>query len=163
MQLFLELEIPGCCFLSLLHSKSNVDLLNLIKDKEIFKYLLGITNIETLEEADEMIALFENAYYEGLGSLWGIYIPENTSFCGIIGTCDLGFEPIIFYALSEQYRNRGIITQCLHMVTEYMHKHYTVIKAKIDNGNKASQRVLEKCGYRYDSELSCYFHYGNTF
>lgn len=159
MQMFFEQETPGSCLLSLLQSDSSADLLNLITDKEISKYLPGIANIETLEESNELIALFVNAYKEGRGALWGIYISGSISLVGIIGICDLRFEPIIFYALSGQSRNRGIMTQCIHMVTEYTHRQHTVIKAKIDNENKASQRVLEKCGYSYESISGYYFHY----
>ena len=49
MKLFSELTIPDCCFLSLLQADSNSDLLNLITDREISKYLPGIANMETLE------------------------------------------------------------------------------------------------------------------
>ncbi len=162
MKLFSELTIPDCCFLSLLQADSNSDLLNLITDREISKYLPGIANMETLESVNEIITLFERTYQEEQGALGGIYLSEDT-LGGIIGISELKFEPIIFYALSQQYRNRGVMTLCVNAVTEYIHRQYITIKARIDDKNKASQRALEKCGYKYETTLDYYFHHKNFF
>ncbi len=59
------------------------------------------------------------------------------------------FSAEIGFWLGEAYWHRGLMTQALNAMTEYTFKHYqwNRIYAQVYEHNKASMRVLEKCGY----------------
>ena len=61
----------------------------------------------------------------------------------------------IGYWLGEAYWRRGIATQALHATTEYTFKTFDIarIQAHVFDGNIASMRVLEKCGYTREGFL----------
>ena len=60
------------------------------------------------------------------------------------GWCEIG------YCLSQEYWDRGIMTEALTAVSRYIFDRtdYTFIQARYDTENEASGRVLEKCNYR---------------
>jgi len=57
--------------------------------------------------------------------------------------------PLLGYWLSEQYRNKGIITEAIKLVTAYAFNNLDIIcvQANVLGKNPASMRALEKAGY----------------
>ena len=55
----------------------------------------------------------------------------------------------IGYFIGEPYWNKGIVTTAVNLITEYGFKNLDVVRIHtgIFEYNKASQRVLEKCGF----------------
>lgn len=55
----------------------------------------------------------------------------------------------IGYCIAKKYRNRGIATQAVKLITAYAFKHYKLkrIEAWLRPENKASAKVLRKNGY----------------
>ncbi len=55
----------------------------------------------------------------------------------------------IGYFLGEPYWGKGIMTKAVNLITEYGFKNLDIIRIHtgVYSYNKASQRVLEKCGY----------------
>ncbi len=65
----------------------------------------------------------------------------------------------IGYALSTPYQGRGIMTQALHLLLAelFVNSPLERIEARCDTRNRASQRVLEKVGFRREGRLRGYF------
>ena len=58
-------------------------------------------------------------------------------------------EPLVGYWVGKPYWNRGICTEALQLMLEYIRKH-TDIQSLISShfvDNPASGRVMEKCGF----------------
>lgn len=64
------------------------------------------------------------------------------------GWCEIG------YCLSQDYWDRGIMTEALTAVSRFIFDFtdYTFIQARFDTENEASGRVLEKCNYKFVGE-----------
>jgi len=61
----------------------------------------------------------------------------------------------IGYWLSEDYWNKGIMSQAMKQISEYVFAEFLVIKiyANVFSHNKASMRVLEKAGFTKEGLL----------
>lgn len=61
----------------------------------------------------------------------------------------------IGFWLGEAYWNRGIMTQAVQALTTFAFHEFGLIRlyAKVYEYNKASARVLEKCGYIHEATL----------
>jgi RimJ/RimL family protein N-acetyltransferase len=83
-------------------------------------------------------------------------IEYRNNLAGIIGlhgqagvfrlTAEIG------YWIGEPYWNRGIATRAVRLLTHYGIKHLGLVRiyASVYDFNKASQKVLEKAGYRFE-------------
>jgi RimJ/RimL family protein N-acetyltransferase len=62
---------------------------------------------------------------------------------------------IIGYGLNLAYRGRGIVTKAVKLVTDYGFKRLRLVRISgwCRTFNKASARVLEKCGYKLEGIL----------
>ena len=76
----------------------------------------------------------------------------------------IGFQPQedvyrksaeIGYWVAEPYWGRGIATLAVREMTRYAFSHFHVTRlfANVFEGNPASERVLEKCGYVYEGTM----------
>jgi RimJ/RimL family protein N-acetyltransferase len=63
-------------------------------------------------------------------------------------------EPEIFYNILPDYRGRGYATEAADAITKWVMKNYDISYLIGDANvvNIASQRVLEKCGYKLSAE-----------
>ena len=83
-------------------------------------------------------------------------IEYRGSLAGIIGlhgqTGVFRLTAEIGYWIGEPYWNRGIATRAVRLLTHYGIKHLGLVRiyASVYDFNKASQRVLEKAGYRFE-------------
>lgn len=86
------------------------------------------------------------------GILWGIRY-EN-QLAGFIALMDLSFNPTIFFAMHPYYRNKGLMTESIKIVTHYVSetKLCNELHTEVDAENIPSQCVLEKCGYSVGKE-----------
>ncbi|MBR1657667.1 MAG: GNAT family N-acetyltransferase [Synergistaceae bacterium] len=127
----------------------------------------------SLEQMEKFIASETNgdikkAYEEMLGkclqtpeqwewyAMWIIELHDGTNagslcFKGIDseGVTEIG------YGILEQYQNQGYATEAVKAVSSWAFKNskVTAVKAETDTQNKASQRVLEKCGFIADGKI----------
>jgi [ribosomal protein S5]-alanine N-acetyltransferase len=69
-----------------------------------------------------------------------------------LSNIELNHKAIVGYWLGKKFRGRGIMSKALKMITEYGFRKYHLrrIKAHVVTFNKASARVLEKCGYKLE-------------
>ena len=101
--------------------------------------------------------------FNGLES---VYTEKNNIVIGFIslGKIDVfeqmlsgGFEQTLSFAVKSAYTGKGIMTMALNMNLDAMFQdRYNVIASIVKRNNKASIRVLEKCGFTMvrDSHLS---------
>lgn len=82
---------------------------------------------------------------------WAMTLKDSTTYIG-----DLGFKgPVknhaveIGYGVLPEYEGQGYTTEAVQAVTQwaFQQKNVVFVEAETDPENKASQRVLEKCGF----------------
>jgi len=89
------------------------------------------------------------------------FVVFRTGFDEIIGTCSLGFENAdaneysIGYNVKNDYWGNGYAVEMVHALIDFAHKlGIKSITAPVAKENKASNRVMEKCGFFIDGESS---------
>jgi len=109
------------------------------------------------KSGDEIVAILENApdcpvYY---------FVAFRTGFDEIMGTCSLGFENAdaneysIGYNVKNDYWGNGYAVEMVHALIELARKlGVKTITSPVAQENKASNRVMEKCGFSIDGESS---------
>ena len=81
---------------------------------------------------------------------WGIERREDHALIGTVGVTNLRQgNPVISYVLGERYWGFGYMTEVLKAVADVLFAHgYHMLIAEAIEGNVASNRVLQKCGFR---------------
>ena len=112
------------------------------------------------EQMDAMIASeqdeeLKKAYTEMLeGCLHAIWMIEKTDGTHIGDLCFKGLREDgiaeIGYGILEEHQGQGYATEAVRAACRWAFRHVEVtsLEAETDAGNTASQRVLEKCGFR---------------
>jgi len=85
---------------------------------------------------------------------WGLFVIVEKSSGLFIG--GIGFksspneqgEVEIGYGISDSRQGRGVATEAVLALCEFAQRRTVVVLAETDRENVASQRVLEKCGFR---------------
>lgn len=90
----------------------------------------------------------KSAFLHGEGLLWGIL--ESDKLIGFLGVTDLSSVPTIYFAIHSQYRNKGLMTEVLDQVLNYLYesKLCTTLKTEVYIQNVISQRLLTRCGFK---------------
>jgi ribosomal-protein-alanine N-acetyltransferase len=118
------------------------------------------------DHAHRRIFQWKRIFANGDGIRWGI---EMKATGKLIGT--LGFKSILHqhrradigYELDPDWWNRGLMTEAVSEVIEFAFGEMDLrsIEANITPGHKASQRVLEKLGFRNEAHFhENYFYEG---
>ncbi len=85
---------------------------------------------------------------------YAVWLIEKTDGTHIGDLCFKGFEagrnPEIGYGILEEFRCRGYAAEAVRLALRWAFRRPEVkaVEAETDPGNTASQRVLEKCGFR---------------
>ena len=95
---------------------------------------------------------------------WAITVKGNDSPVGSIGFEPDAYRPRIAsrelgYSLSEEYWGQGIMTEAARRLLEYGFTEMNLWSVMIRTGEatRRSQRVIEKCGFKYEGTLRrCY-------
>ena len=83
-------------------------------------------------------------------------IRYNLKFAGVIGLVLQGdvyrFSAELGYWIGEPFWNKGIATQAVKLMIQYAFEELKLLKvfAGVFEGNEASKRVLEKCGFELE-------------
>lgn len=93
---------------------------------------------------------------------FGIFSKETGEILGSVGAGehdDLG-ETEIFYSLLQDVRGNGYATEATKAVTDWVFENYDIeyIIGTATVHNIASQKVLERCGYRFINEQTLLVH-----
>jgi ribosomal-protein-alanine N-acetyltransferase len=113
---------------------------------------------DTFDDTKKQMDWYEKISKEGTGAAWKIIDKTSGEKAGVVAyyffkpehkKCEVGFW------ILPQYWNKGIATEALKAVVEYcqnekgMHR----LEALVEEGNLASNRVLEKLGFVYEGTM----------
>jgi len=130
------------------------DLLVHLNNVNISKWLFLPSEPYTKEDAKKWLDFCRENDKTGENHLFAIEFDGN--FVGGIGLhkkmehCyDVG------YWIAEKYWGKGYATEALKVITELALNEFKIdrVQAYVFDGNTASEKVLEKCGYEYEGYL----------
>ena len=124
------------------------------ENDNVYKYLPTFLFERQYSDTKEMIRALYTERFQPDGSLiLGIYLRKENRFCGIAEV--YGYEPLkhkacIGYRLKESAWGKGIATEAVGLLTQYLLEETDIaeIEASVILGNRSSERVLEKNGFR---------------
>lgn len=121
--------------------------------------------IDTAEKALGMLKWFEDVYTQQMGLQWAVTLHGQDA---VIGTC--GFyqwdrenrHVDIGYHIAHAWWGHGYATEAAHAMLHWCFEHLDVhrIQADCTDGHLASERVMLKCGFRFEGlwRESCWEH-----
>jgi len=97
-------------------------------------------------------------YENGIPSPWGIVYKENNKLIGTGGYHNWNPEhrrAEVGYAISSRYWNKGIMTETLKRMLRFGFEAMDLnrIEALCKIENAASEKVMQKCGMKYEGTL----------
>ncbi|WMJ23320.1 GNAT family protein [Paludicola sp. MB14-C6] len=117
----------------------------------------------SIEESERLI----NRFIED-DNVWAIVWKENNKVIGCITFKDdikrlVNDAKMIGYSLCEEYWGKGIMTEAVNQVLEYAFQEMCVVSVAAYHFyfNQRSKRVLDKCGFVFESKLRCSYEMYN--
>jgi len=145
-------------FLRCFHAADLDAMAEVFGDPEVMRYGLGPQSREWVQ--NWLRGCLEDYYRKWGFGLWAIvYKPDRRviGFCGLTRYDDLDGHPEveIGYRLAQAYWGRGLATEAVGAVRTYAFDVLTLprLVAVIDPDNRASIRVAEKSGLRYEKNV----------
>ena len=124
-----------------------------INDRYIYKYTLTIPYPYTSKDADKWIRHCLNLKRKKKLTEVNFVIDIDGNLIGGIGLTKIEkHKAEIGYWIGKKHRNKGVISEAIKLVTSFAFKKLRVVRvyARINPKNKASARVLEKNGYKFE-------------
>lgn len=94
------------------------------------------------------------------GETYAVCLKETNELIGSISIYTNTIRPYqkarsLGFSLGHEYWNQGYMTEACKLVIDYCFKHLDVEVLEIGHheGNMASKRVIEKCGFQYEGRL----------
>ena len=125
-------------------------------DKDVFKYLTWDAH-DNPEITKRAVNYWLNEYKKDNTYRWLVVLKESDEVIGMIDvtnkdmkymTCEIG------YTYGKKYWGYGYATEALKEVLDYLHSvGFVVVYAEHFVSNKASGRVMEKAGMKYEATL----------
>ncbi|HAY33698.1 MAG TPA: GNAT family N-acetyltransferase [Ignavibacteria bacterium] len=139
------------------------DMVRVLNNRETAKWLLSPPFPYSEKDADD----FLRGYKNDKNSLnRNFAIVKDGKFIGGIGLKlkSVDYAEVGFY-IDELQRNKGYCSEALIKILEYGFEKLNLpaIKAEVFEGNSASERVLSKCGFRYEKESEQAVRLGVTY
>jgi ribosomal-protein-alanine N-acetyltransferase len=133
-----------------------LDLFNLFTDKRVTEFY-QVVPLKEVADVKKVVAFFRQRFNDKLGIRWGVALKGQQEIIGTIGfnSFTQGHKGVIVFALMQAYWGKGYITEAIREVTQYG---FTVLEmkridAEVLPGNIASEKVLEKSGFRHEGLL----------
>ncbi|WP_182201572.1 GNAT family N-acetyltransferase [Paraliobacillus salinarum] len=113
---------------------------------------------KTKETTLQFLEAVINGYAHGETGEWGIVWKESKKVIGVAAIIEWSnkHQSIeVGYFLSEQYWEKGIVTEALDKIIEYGFTELSAnrIEGRCDIDNIGSQKVMKKLGMRYEGTL----------
>ncbi|MDR2221400.1 MAG: GNAT family N-acetyltransferase [Flavobacteriaceae bacterium] len=131
-------------------------------DKEEVLQYYDLAPFQRIEEAEQLIQIWNKRTTDKQGIRWAITSKDNDLLIGTIGFHNLSIEnnrAEIGYDLHPNYWNKGYITEVISTILAFgfntlkLHR----IEAFIDPAHHASRKVLHKNGMQTEGVLRDYF------
>lgn len=153
------------CMLNEIEENDISALRTIFSDADTQRYLPYLCDIaQTNEGIKQILKSFRPYLSKDEGILWGIR--KHDTLIGFVATMDLSTNPTIFFAMHPKYRNQGYMQESVRLATQYIcdTKLTNELHTEVDVNNIASQKVLERCGYKVREKqklgyLYCYQNY----
>ncbi|MFV0393799.1 MAG: GNAT family N-acetyltransferase [Coprobacillaceae bacterium] len=118
---------------------------------------------ETETEVKELLDNYISSYQKSNYYRWAITLLGSDDCIGQIAyflTDDKNHFGEIEYCISEEFQNRGYITEAVKTILEYGFENINLHKVQIchKSNNMPSKRVIEKNGFTYEGTLRDYFY-----
>jgi ribosomal-protein-alanine N-acetyltransferase len=133
------------------------DIYEYASDPEVSKYVTWEPHRSVVETVNFIKAVIKQ-YIEGQPSPWAIIYKENNK---VIGTGGYHMwikehgKAEIGYAISARYWNQGIMSEALREIISFGFERMNLhrAEARVYVENTASERVMQKCGMKYEGVL----------
>jgi len=134
---------------------------------EAMKYF-GKIPYTTISEAEDMIDKVIKAFQNKEGIRWGIVLKQSDKLIGSGGFWKLVRDHLraeIGYDLNPAYWKKGIMTEALAAMIDFGFKKMNLhtIEANIDPANIASEKLLEKMGFKKEGHITESFLFDGKF
>ncbi len=120
-------------------------------DDRVAKYCRWTAHT-SVSMTEQLLSFYLKEQSEGFDYRWAITFGDDMPIGAIdvVDISDDGKTAIIGYVLSYKYWNKGIATESLKRVIEYLFENgFTKIVGRFHPENIASGRVMEKCGMKF--------------
>jgi ribosomal-protein-alanine N-acetyltransferase len=155
-EIFRELPIieTGRLRLRRLMTRDANDVYEYASDSNVSKYVTW-EHHRSVADSLHFIRMVLNSYSRGEPTSWGIVYKEDRKLIGTGGYHWWQIESAraeIGYAIYSRYWNMGIMTEALQAMIEFGFEKMLLnrIEARCYIKNTASERVLQKCGMKYE-------------
>lgn len=154
------------CTLNEIEENDIAALGTIFSDANTQRYLPDLCDIaQTNDGIKQILKSFRTYLSKNEGLLWGIR--KHDTLIGFIATMDLSTNPTIFFAMHPKYRNQGYMQESVRLATQYIcaEKLTNELHTEVDVNNIASQKVLERCGYKVKEKQPLrylYFYQNNN-
>ncbi len=136
------------------------------QDPEVGQYIMA-SNPDTLVEAKSELLYNKNLFKTRRGIFWCIATKEKDEMIGTVGlyTNNFHHRAELCYDLSKPYWRQGIMTEALTCALDYclLTAGFMRIEAVTMTNNEASQAILKKLGFEFDSLMRNYRYYEGNF
>ena len=124
--------------------------LNWANDSEVTKYMTWNPH-KNVEETKFIIDKWLEEYNNPMTNRFAITLKDSGALIGSIDVVDyLNGVPEIGYCLSRKHWNHGYMSEALSAFIDYLfNKGFNKIVIEADVNNIGSNRVIEKCGFKF--------------
>lgn len=132
------------------------DIFAIFSNPEVTRYY-DLDTFTRPSQAKDLIHRHEVQFERDAGIRWGIELKGARQLIGTggVGWQRWNFSAILGYELAREYWNRGIMTEAIRAMADYIFNRAGMnrIQATTEVENVASMRVLEKVGFREEGLL----------
>lgn len=107
----------------------------------------SLNELKRLFEFGEKIDFYAIQYKDNNKVIGHILSQPDPTRPGVMGVGTVG------YALNKEYWGRGLMTEAMNAILDYLFLRWGMITVSHFVGNERSKRVIEKCGFKYEGTL----------
>ena len=137
--------------------KDATDIFAYASDPEVTKYVRFVTH-KSIKDTHAFILRVQSSYRKGITPLWGMELKASGRIIGALGflqwpnpdeRAELG------YVINRNYWGKGLVTEAAAALVDFAFRKMKVnrIEAGTIVEHRASQRVLEKLGFKIEGVL----------
>jgi len=128
------------------------------QDKEITRYSFVIPPPFTFEQARKFIRKAQREARRKISYQFGIELKNRQKLIGIIGLSGINYHnknANVGFWLAREYWGKGFSREALNLILGFGFKQLKLkrIQARVLSGNKPSQKLLEKAGFKLEGRL----------